>query len=69
MMTAPQPLVRFGELARELRRNRIHFGLRLSELDARLQPRDTLLIVIPTGGALLVGECDRNPDVARHRGP
>ena len=70
MTTAPQPRPSVWGNSRASRvGDRVHLGLRLRQFDTSLQTRDAIPIVIPTGGALLVGECERDPDVARHPGP
>ena len=61
--------VRLAKLTRQPCGDRVHLGLRLRQFDVSLQTRDAIPIVIPTGSALLVGECERDPDVARHPGP
>ena len=65
----PASSVRLGKLTREPCGDRVHLGLRLRQFDISLQTRDAIPIVIPTGGPLLVSECERNPDLACHPGP
>ena len=50
------------ELTLEPCRDRVHFSLRLGQVDISLQTRDAVQIVIPTGGALLFTSANYSSD-------